>query len=485
MTSTVRPLAAAGTPGSLAVPVVVGVAVVGAVVAAALASVDSAATFWLGALWATWLGGLVWAITRRPVSLAFVTLWGWLLVYVVIGATAATIEGQAEIGVWVFRAGVTPAVAMVTLSSGALWAGAALVHLVGRGRPHGRWRVGTAGAARPAPLPSLTAERLDRWALMLVVLAASSLVLYVRLAGAGLSSLNVLAGSAVYGDVAGSAGASGGTVVQYLKTLNALAGVALVLLAYRLVVVSRRRWGRAVVVVAAATVLLILSGGRSWLFVPTLAAGLFVWRPATGRWTARTRRWLVLGGVSAFAFAAVVGGVRGQAGEPAIDPAAFARKEVIGVFPPTAGLVETVPRQHDHLEGSSYLELVALPVPRALWPDKPQTVLGDVQLAIFGKNIGASFGFHGELFANFGWAGVLVGSLLFGGLLEATWRSLVRTRTLPAALLLSVALAVLVQVFSRGYVAGQLAGQFGLVMGALAVALLIRRSSPAAAREAM
>jgi len=242
--------------------------------------------------------------------------------------------------------------------------------------------------------------------------------------------------------------------------------------------VSRAQPLRPVLVGGVAGGLLIMSGGRAWLFVPVFAAGLVVWRCASARWVRQPRRGLVVAGIAAFALAALVGGLRGQAGDRQVDGGALAAKEVIGIFPPTAGLAETMPRQMDHLGPSSYLELIALPVPRALWPDKPDTVLGDVQLAIFGKGIGASFGFHGELYVAFGMLGVVVGSFLFGLLYEAVWRALVRARHLAGVLLLAVALAVLLQIFSRGYVVGQLAGQFGLVLGTVVVAWLIRRREP-------
>jgi hypothetical protein len=450
---------------------VVGAAALTAVaLVALLGRMSTTDDFWLAALWVVWAGGLVWALTRRPVSLAFVVLAGWQFLYLVIGATTASFAGQTEIGSWTFRAGVTPAVRMVTLCFAAVWAGAAATHLTRRGRAHGRATV----AVRPTQVrvpPWLTARRLDRWALVLVVIAAASLLLYVRLAGASLADLNVVAGDATYGDLAR---AGDGAAVKYFKTLNELAGVALILLALRITVVSRAQWLRPVLIGAVAGALLIMSGGRAWLFVPVFAAAALVWTCADRSWVRHSRRWLVLGGAVAFALAAFVGGIRGSS-DRGLDGEALVTKEVIGIFPPTAGLAETIPRQMDHLGPSSYLEVVALPVPRALWPDKPDTVLGDVQLAIFGKAIGASFGFHGELFAAFGMVGVAIGSFVFGALYEGAWRALVRARTLPGALLVAVALAVLLQIFSRGYVAGQLAGQFGLVLGALVVAALIRR----------
>jgi hypothetical protein len=184
-------------------------------------------------------------------------------------------------------------------------------------------------------------------------------------------------------------------------------------------------------------------------------------------------RLLVVGLVGLFAVASLIGGLRGQADTKEVDVGAFVAKEAHGgVFAPTVGLLETVPSARAPLGGSSYAALVALPVPRAWWEGKPDNDLLDLQLAVFGKNIGASFGFHGELFANFGWLGVAVGCAAFGVLFQSLWLGFVRTARLSRAVLAAGALAVLAHLFTRDYVAGQLAGQFGFVVGMVVLARL-------------
>ena len=90
-------------------------------------------------------------------------------------------------------------------------------------------------------------------------------------------------------------------------------------------------------------------------------------------------------------------------------------------FAPLAGLAETVPAQQDYLFGSSYLEALYFPIPRAVWPDKPQGAIVMVIGTFSDPANGESFLEYGEMYANFGLLGVLLGCVLFATLLELMW----------------------------------------------------------------
>jgi hypothetical protein len=449
--------------------------------------------------WGVWLGAMVWGASRRPVAVAFLGVQGWWALGVLAGGTFAVMDGYAEIGTWRFRGAIADALLLAAVADAAVWAGAVVAHLRVGPRasraprsavPDGSARGARAtGAVRPTgsvlpvierlavPVPRFT---LDVWSGALVAAGIVALALYVVLAGADLSTLNVLTGSARYGDLARS---SDGVAVKYLKTLAALAGVGLVAVALRLVR-SHTSWLVPALVSVPAVLLLSLSGGRSWLAVPAVAAVLLWIKTSPHPLARRPGSVLLAGGLGLFVLASLIGGVRGQTDEKQVDVAAFAAKEAHGgVFAPTVGLLETVPSSHDPLHGSSYADIVALPVPRFLWPEKPANPLFELQLAVFGKNIGASFGFHGELYANFGLAGVVAGCALFGFALERVWLRFVRTRRLSSAILAVGTLAVLAQLFTRDYVAGQLAGQFGFIVGMVLLARALGRRGRALERH--
>ena len=73
-----------------------------------------------------------------------------------------------------------------------------------------------------------------------------------------------------------------------------------------------------------------------------------------------------------------------------------------------------VPHEVDFLYGSSYLTLIALPVPRALWPDKPGTVGKLAGEVFYGVKAGIPPGAVGEAYWNLHIPGVLLLFALFG-----------------------------------------------------------------------
>ncbi len=124
-----------------------------------------------------------------------------------------------------------------------------------------------------------------------------------------------------------------------------------------------------------------------------------------------------------------------------------------------------MPSGYPYLLGRSYMEATWLIVPRAVWPTKPRSVLVELQSQYLDPRSGAAFPAYGELFANFGWTGAIVGSMAFGYGVERLWNALRGSTTAHEALLSAGALAVVVYLYFAGYLAGALASQFGIIFG--------------------
>jgi hypothetical protein len=89
----------------------------------------------------------------------------------------------------------------------------------------------------------------------------------------------------------------------------------------------------------------------------------------------------------------------------------------------TGHIVQRTPEAVPYQLGATYVATLAAPVPKALWTDKPQVRAGPLvgekvlQLGRDGRT-GAPPGLFGELYLNFGWAGVVGGGVVFGRLLQ-------------------------------------------------------------------
>ena len=97
----------------------------------------------------------------------------------------------------------------------------------------------------------------------------------------------------------------------------------------------------------------------------------------------------------------------------------------------TAIIVETFPERLPFLHGRTYLEFVIAPIPRAIWPEKP-----DVRNSYFvaeevldlRTNSGVPPSGLAEFYMNFGWPGIVLGMFLTGVLSAWLYR---RYRTAP------------------------------------------------------
>lgn len=89
--------------------------------------------------------------------------------------------------------------------------------------------------------------------------------------------------------------------------------------------------------------------------------------------------------------------------------------------------------RNGYYEGRASLPLAYALIPRAIWPDKPSIELGAwFALEIGAATVSASTGrannsinmtIPGELYLDFGWLGVMLGCILFGGMLNAFWNA--------------------------------------------------------------
>jgi oligosaccharide repeat unit polymerase len=384
-----------------------------------------------------------------------------MLVYVIIPATSHVVSGRTSIAGNDFGAGTTTALQISALAQIAFLIGAIL-------------------ARSFSPLPHLvkinrrlSAPSLDRAALIALGVGVFGLLLEVLLGRAQLSQFFVFTSSGGYGSFAKSAV---GTLSGYFTATLLVAGLAFVVVALRVTSTKGAGWALPLIVVAASTLILLGTGQRGRWFVPVLAASL-VWFKTTHR-NVPPRRAALVALLAILTLFAAVGVGRSAAGKRTFTSQTVFNEAFGGgsdLFAPLAGLAETVPSQIHYLNGSSYLETLVFPIPRALWSSKPAGKISTTVQTFDPGNSGIAFPEFGEMYANFGFMGVLVGSVLFGFLVEWLWIRLADTLSLRVTVLASVSFAILLEIFVRGAIAPMLVTFLGLLIAA--VVLCRRRSS--------
>jgi oligosaccharide repeat unit polymerase len=111
------------------------------------------------------------------------------------------------------------------------------------------------------------------------------------------------------------------------------------------------------------------------------------------------------------------------------------RLNVLGV------IMYTFPEHRDYLMGESYYALVAVFVPRWLWPEKSQHFLWRDTMIIYNlTGLPAPTPFNGVLYANFSWLGVVLGMGIFGAFHRALNAYRERAPQDPGTVLIYVAL---------------------------------------------
>jgi hypothetical protein len=85
-----------------------------------------------------------------------------------------------------------------------------------------------------------------------------------------------------------------------------------------------------------------------------------------------------------------------------------------------AQTIEAVPQEHPHIGFQWLWFVIVRPVPRILWPGKPTDPGFSLPEYLGLEGVSLSMSVIGEWYLAFGWAGVLLGGLLFG-ILGRTW----------------------------------------------------------------
>ena len=318
----------------------------------------------------------------------------------------------------------------------------------------------------------LSSSHLDRTARRSVFVSICAILAFSVLGGASLRDFFAYTTSIGYG--AFSSGITGH--LAFLLTIQCIAGLTLVLLPLRLGSSDSSRWWGPVFFAFLATFLLLGGGQRLRFFVPAIAAGL-IWLKTSKRGL-RPRRVAAVGALALVLLGALVGVARGAADSRNVTIGAVLA-EPFGsgndLFLPVAGLASTIPGQLPYLNGSSYLQIAAFAIPRTLWKDKPQSAISNVTEVLDPGNSGLAFPEFGEMYANFGLPGVIIGSLILGALVELLTRRLARSESIQESVFTSVCGAILLALFIRGSIAPMITTFLGLLV---ATALICRRGSP-------
>lgn len=111
----------------------------------------------------------------------------------------------------------------------------------------------------------------------------------------------------------------------------------------------------------------------------------------------------------------------------------------LNIFRELCKTVEFFPAHNQYLYGYSFYGVVTNVVPRAWWEEKPVGV-GKMASILFDQNPGSSIALSlpGELYANFGMFGSLLGMVVFGAVINAIYRWYLRRQGNQAALVIYV-----------------------------------------------
>lgn len=391
-------------------------------------------------------------LRSQPMDLAFGFLWALYVAFSIVpmltlGDVAAAEYGPAS------RDAANAAVALAGL--GLLGGHRLAVH---RARP-GQSPSGNA----PLSVATRTARRAGRAGWAMVALGAAAALIYVAVAGLVLGDLLAFGGEQYYGAFSEDAGTS----IGYFASLIGLAGAGAVWLA----VAQANRAGIGVRSIAWCLPVLLLvgaTGARHRVVVPALTIVLLCQRVTSPLRVMRARRTLMFASVLLLLVTAGISSVQRSPLRDTLSITESVERQLVeglDLYLPVAAVADAQSYEEDRLGLESYVDLVALPIPRALWPDKPTGALGRLKATRLDPDAGASGPLFLEAYASFGLFGVGLFSALFGYLMRRGWNRLRAASKVTEAVLWSCTIAVALQLWTRDYLAGGLAGQFGLLVG--------------------
>jgi oligosaccharide repeat unit polymerase len=437
------------------------VLLVAAVVTPFVSSQPSEEVVWLFALWVAWGFGVLWIFGRQSFSPPALGLMGIMLIYVIVPATTAVVTRRTVLAGVDYSAGTLAALQISAAAQVGLTAGVIVIHSIQKG-----------GSAFRRVAIDASHPRMNRTGMAAICVAAISLALLTVTSGANLSQYVAILGNSSYGAFDASAI---DTPSGYLGSLIGVSGVCIMVVVIATNNGRRRKLPLLLFALALATAAVLGGGGgRGRLVVVVLAASLLWVKVRRSPRRLRLRTVTVFAMCALLAVTAVIGIARGPDHAP-ITPTNVIDEQFgsgSNLFAPLAGLAQTIPTQQNYMLGSSYLEALYFPVPRAFWPGKPQGAIVQVIGRFSNPGNGESFPEYGEMYANFGVFGVLLGCVLFAALLELAWIRFSRSVDGRGLFVYPAVMAVMLDIFTRAYVVSELAGLLGFLLGAI----FLRRS---------
>jgi oligosaccharide repeat unit polymerase len=374
-----------------------------------------------------------------------------MFIFIIVPATGAQLYGNSILAADNFQAGVIPALKIAALAQVAMLAGA----------------IG-ARALRPARgfdriVINLSPARLDKAAIIPVTVAISSVIGMSVIGGANLRDFFVYTTSGGYGTWWNEMHANLG----FLEAVQCVGGLAIVLLPLQLSVArsGRRAFPIAVAILAS---LVLLGAGQRGPFIAAVSAAGLVWLK-TSKKRRNQRSAVMLGALLLLLITGLLGIARGAAANREVT---FGN--VIGepfgpgnnLFLPVAGLSTTVPAEIPYLHGDSYLQVFVLPIPRALWPAKPDDDITVVTTRFDPGSSGLYFPAFGEGYANFGFIGVALCGVALGAVAELLHRRFASSQDIKGSVVAAVQAGVFLQLFSRGDFAPMFITYIGFLVAA-------------------
>lgn len=126
------------------------------------------------------------------------------------------------------------------------------------------------------------------------------------------------------------------------------------------------------------------------------------------------------------------------------------------IYHPFYGMIHNIPAHHDYFYGSSFAYIFISPLPRALWPAKPEPpVKAILYYSLYSYEAvasGRAFPNIGEFYANFGIFGIAIGMYVFGAIQKILYRYYKANQENAYVLIAySIIWPFLLQYISRGY----------------------------------